>query len=189
MHLWKSLPVILLATLLWPARSDASFHEWEIDQVDSNASGSIQYVSFVLHNPTDDEKFISLSTLQAGLNSNSMGFTNLPSTPVDGSHFLVATPGFAAIAGVTPDFEFPVTPFFNPAGDTVSLQPAIDSLTFGPFVEDGILAATFAGMVLNSPTNFAGDVGFVPEPGTNALMLAGAIGILAVARSSRRLLS
>ena len=188
MRVLISLPLFVLAVLNWTRSSEATFHEWKIDQVYTNVSGTIQYVDFLLTSPTDDERSLQFAQLNANLNSNSMGFTNLPDLPVDGQHFLVATPGFAAIAGVTPDYVFPFTPFFNPAGDTVNYGPNIDTLTFGAF-SDGILAASHGGSVLNSPTNFAGVVGFVPEPTSGVLFIIGVGALLAVACCRTRLLS
>src|SRR5215831_11956611 len=110
------LGTLALIFAVYSRQAEATFHEWKIDQAYSNASGSIQYVDFLLTNPTDNEQFLSSAQFQSSLHT--MGFTNLPSQPVNGQHFLIATPGFAATAGVTPDYTFPATPFFKSSGDT-----------------------------------------------------------------------
>src|SRR4029079_8797579 len=104
MHTSTSLRMLMgFVVALWSQYALATFHEWKIDQVYSNADGSVQYVDFVLAAPSDDERFLFGRTLTAGLNSHSLTFgSDLPSEPVAGQHFLVATPGFAAIAGVLP---------------------------------------------------------------------------------------
>src|SRR6476660_6726239 len=112
----KGLPIVVgLLVGIWSQYALATFHLWKIDQIYSNADGSVQYVNFVLPPPViDNEDALSGKTLTAGLNSNSLTFgSNLPSVPVAGQHFLVATPGFAAVAGVTPDYTFSGGPFFN----------------------------------------------------------------------------
>ncbi len=182
----RILGILYLMTLILTVGSrqaEATFHEWKIDQAYSNASGSLQYVDFLLTNPTDDEQFLSSAQFQSSLHT--MGFTNLPSPPVNGQHFLIATPGFAAIAGVTPDYTFPAVPFFKPAGDTLNYGPFINTLTT-PALNGGKQAFGPGGFVLAKPTNFAGSVGSVPEPSTGLLLLLGAIGAWTLTRRLRR---
>ena len=164
--------VVVIGTIC--STAEATFHEWKIDQAYSNASGTVQYVDFLLTNPTDDEQSLSNAKFQSTLNM--MGFTNLPSPPVNGQHFLIATPGFAAIAGVTPDYTFPATPFFKSSGDTLSYGPGLSVLTT-PALSGGSQAFGPSGFVPARPTNFAGRVGSVPEPATCTLLLLGAAGL------------
>jgi serralysin len=156
-----------------------TFHEWRIDQVYSNASGSVQYVDFVLPFAPDDEQFLAGHTLAAGLNGNTLTFpTNLPSPPVAGQHFLVATPGFAAIAGVKPDYTFSGAPFFNQNGDTLTYALGVDSFTFPALPVDGIHALNKNNSIsINAPVNFAGQTGFVPEPASWVMLSLGALGL------------
>jgi serralysin len=171
MRVLRLLGFLTAIVIICSQQAEATFHEWKIDQVFSNASGTVQYVDFLLTTPTDDEQFLSFAQFASG--SHTMGFTNLPSQPVNGQHFLIATPGFAAIAGVTPDFTFPATPFFNRSGDTVSYASGLDTLTFTA-LPGGKNAVGHGGVVLARPTNFAGAVGSVPEPATGVLLLLGA---------------
>jgi PEP-CTERM motif len=173
--------VMAIATICSTAQ--ATFHEWKIDQAYSNASGTVQYVDFLLTNPTDDEQFLSNAQFQSTLHT--MGFTNLPSPPVNGQHFLIATPGFAALAGLTPDYTFPATPFFNRAGDTLSYGPGLSVLTT-PALSGGSQAFGPNGFVPARPTNFAGRVGSVPEPATGIILLLGAAGLWFFTWRSRR---
>jgi hypothetical protein len=121
------------------------------------------------------------------LNSNSLTFgSNLPSEPVAGQHFLVATPGFAAIAGVTADYTFSSGPFFNPHGDTLNYA-GVDSFTFSALPADGIHALNRNNaIVVNAPINFAGEIGFVPEPATWILLSTGAVGLGVALRRRKR---
>src|SRR6516165_1084241 len=144
-----------------------------MDQGESIARGTTPYVDFLLTNTTDDEQFLSSAQFQSTLHT--MGFTNLPSPPVNGQHFLIATPGFAAIAGVTPDYTFPATPFFKSSGDTLSYGPGLSVLTT-PALSGGSQAFGPSGFVPARPTNFTGRVGSVPEPATCTMLLLGAAG-------------
>ena len=116
-HFCRLLALFAIAATL-PSGAFAQSSTWRFEQIYSNADGSVQYVDFVLPPPViDNEDALSGKTLTAGLNSNSLTFgSNLPSVPVAGQHFLVATPGFAAVAGVTPDYTFSGCPFFNTSG-------------------------------------------------------------------------
>jgi hypothetical protein len=177
------LGIVVLFAAAFPRQAEATYHEWKIDQAYSNATGTVQYVDFLLMNPTDDERFISNAQIQSSLHM--MGFTDLPSVPINGQHFLIASPGFATIAGVTPDFTFTATPFFNHAGDTLSYGPGLNVLTT-PALSGGSQAFGPSGFVLARPTNFAGKVGSVPEPPTCLLLLLGAAGLWILPRRPRR---
>jgi hypothetical protein len=177
----KGLPIVVgLLIGIWSQSALATFHLWKIDQIYSNADGSVQYVDFVLPPVvSDDEDELSGKTLTAGLNSNSLTFgSNLPSVPVGGQHFLVATPGFAAIAGVAPDYTFAGGPFFNTSGDTLNYAGGVDIFTFSTPPLDGIHALNRDNIVvMNAPINFAGQQGFVPEPASWVLLSVGMLGL------------
>ena len=180
MHTSTSLRMLMgFVVALWSQYALATFHELKIDQVYSNADGSVQYVDFVLPAPSDDERFLFGRTLTAGLNSHSLTFgSDLPSEPVAGQHFLVATPGFAAIAGVLPDYTFSGGPFFNPHGDTLVYASSFDTFTFPALPADGIHALNRNNTIaINAPINFAGQAGFVPEPASWILLSIGVVGL------------
>ena len=167
--------------------AQASFHLWQISQVYSNASGTIQYIQF--QQPAvsfDDESFLSFANLSENTFSNLYAFpTDLPSTPGPNSFFLVATPGYAAFPGVpAPDYILPTNKWFDPAGDTINYASVVDNLTLTPGLlpTNGTQAlfrnisthATITGT--NFITNFAGQTGTipvaVPEPATLSALLA-----------------
>jgi serralysin len=171
--------------LLGASSAHATFHEWKIDQVYSNASGSVQYIEF--QQPSfivDDERFLTEASLSDSALGHNYAFpTNLPSAPVANQHFLVATPGYAALPGVpAADYVLPSNDFFSTAGDTITYAGGIDSLTFaaGQLPTDGTnsLHRAWGSTLLtsgpNSATNFAGQSGSVPEPAMLGLMAAGA---------------
>jgi hypothetical protein len=106
------------------------------------------------------------------------------------THFLVATPGFLAVAGIAPDFLIPVG-FLEPGiVDEVALVGA-DAMDFaaGALPTDGVNSLNDPGggdpvfAAAATPTNFARQIGtIVPEPGAG---FAGAVAFACVA--SRKL--
>jgi hypothetical protein len=181
--------VVLLAAA--PAR--ASFHLWQIEEVFSNADGTIQYIEF--HTTSTFNQHVLLGRV---LRSN-QGLTVLDSytfpsnlgTPTQNKFFLVATPAFAAAAGIEPDYTLPAPGFLHlDATDTVLMVGSLTTpFSFDPSAlpTDGVhsldASAGFPAVVAdNTPTNFAGDTGhLVPEPEATALGVtaAGALGLFA----------
>jgi len=82
MRTLRILGLLALLVAICSRQAKATYHEWKIDQAYSNASGTVQYVDFLLTNSTDDEQFLSNAQFNSGVHS--MGFTNLPSPPVNG---------------------------------------------------------------------------------------------------------
>ena len=179
------------ATLAWTAPAHATFHQWKIDEAYSNASGSVQFVEFVLPSSViDDERFVGGLSLTSNAHSYTFS-TDLPSQPQANDHFLVATPGYAALTGVPAvDYVLATNSFFNSAGDTLTYAGGTDTLTFSAAqlptngtdsLNRGYGRSTFATAV-NSPTNFSGDTGSLPEPTTASLLALAALGVLCLRR-------
>ena len=181
---------LILVLASSPAR--ATFHEWRMDEVYSNASGSVQFIEFVEASVvTDDERFVGGQPLTDSALTHTYNFSgNLPSAPAANQHFLVATPGYAALGGVpTADYVLPANNFFSIAGDTLTYAFGVDSLAFtsAQLPTNGSLSlnrtsygsSTYSSLT-NSPTNFAGVTGTVvlPEPTSLALLGVGALSIL-----------
>ena len=187
-HLSLACAVIVATAffLALPKPARATFHLWQIDEVYSSADGTVQFIEF--ENNSDFENFLTNSS---GLTSNANNYTfttNLSSTSTTNKHFLVGTVGYASIAGVpAPDYTVP-NQFFSAAGDTLTLVGSLSgTITFtgAQLPTDGLNSlnrlyngSTNSGFTsaLNSPTNFAGNTGSVPEPTGIALVIsAGAI--------------
>jgi serralysin len=188
--------VVLAATA---PKALASFHEWRISEVFSNASGTVQFIEFQ-HPPTvdDDERFLQGVSFSETAFGNNFSFpSNLPSTPTANAHSLVATPGYAALGGGVPtaDYILPGNNWFSPAGDTLNYFFGIyDNLTFtnAQLPKDGSNSLNRTSFGVNSfaslsasPTNFAGTTGTVPEP--TALAPAAAVALAALRRRRVRL--
>ena len=109
----------------------ASCHLFEIEQVFSNADGTVQFVVLHESDSTSGENlwagwkltFTDASDPSGyGMPPATRSFTfpsNLPSAATAGRRVLVATPGFAALGLVTPDFTMP-TGFLAVSGGTLN---------------------------------------------------------------------
>src|SRR5262245_2097790 len=187
-------------SVLAPGSAQAFGHLWEITEIYWNADGSVQFVELFSEHP--GETGVTGTFLRSDANNRNFDFPSDLTGSTLARQLLVATAAFAAQPGaVTPDYVMP-DGFVRTSGDTIGFwtdgsyffPPALwDSLTFGgatPLPVDGILSLErdhTSGAIaeaLNSPTNFAGDVGSlaVPEPGSAELV---AFGLAALALGAR----
>ena len=160
-----------LAFVFATSNAFAEFHLFQIEQIFTNASGTVQFVVMFEALPTSGEHLWSGQGIVAGTNTFLFP-TDLPSRVTGGKRVLIATQGFAALGIVTPDYVVP-NGFFPIGGGTINYAGA-DQVTYGPLPTDGttaIVAHTGAPRQ-NLATNFAGQsasVGgtqtIVPIPG------------------------
>ena len=167
--------VLIAATvaLLFSTRALAAFHLWEFNEIYTNADGTIQFIEFTTD--TGGENFLEGIRL---ISNSTTGYT-LPCCDLVGDtanqKFLVATSGFAALSGITPDYVMPDNFIAVTGGDTLTLRSVsllADTISF----ESGILPTNGVGSLSfsmigtptpstnNSPTNFAGQTGSVLVP-------------------------
>ena len=98
---------IATVILLAGSYARASFHDWRINEIYSNHSGTVQFVEFT--SATSGQEFLVNQTLISTQGSTSRTFT-FPTNLAAGTanrKFLIATPAFAALGIVTPDFTMP----------------------------------------------------------------------------------
>ncbi|MFO1399545.1 MAG: hypothetical protein U1F48_21040 [Burkholderiales bacterium] len=150
-----------LACLAWLAAApaaEAAFHLFRIEQLYSNADGSVQFVVLRESGGANNENLWAGQSLRATPTGGSVRTftfpTNLP--PNTASHrVLVATPGFAALGLVTPDFTMPAG-FLPVTGGTVSYA-GVSQVTFASLPTDGANALFATGAIgPNVATNFEG---------------------------------
>jgi len=157
----------LLAVLAAPA-AWATFHTYQIDEIFSNADGTVQYV--VLHEAAgaDGQNLWAGHTLQSTSGNTTQTYTfmaNLPggsqgpyggmSAPTAFTRVLVATRGFADLNIVTPDFIVP-NGFLPLANGTVNYA-GVDQVTYTALPTDGVTAVNRSGATIqNLATNYAG---------------------------------
>jgi len=173
-----------LASLLWTLLFTASgafaeFHLFQIEQLFSNADGSVQFVVMHEFTGTNGENFWAnkqFVSMHAGAPNNTFVFpSNLPSAATAGKRVLIGTQGFAALGIVAPDYTVP-NGFLPTSGGTLNYA-GVDSVNFASLPTDGVTAITRNGtMVQNLATNFAGQTGSVTAvlpPPANIVPVAG----------------
>ena len=153
--------------LLAMSAAHAAFHLFRIEQIYSNADGSVQFV--VLHevgNSNGENLWDGITLTSSGTGGTKV-FTfrsNLPSSATAGRRVLVATQGFAALGLVTPDYEIP-NGFLPTAGGTLDYAE-VHQVTYASLPTDGTHAIDASGAVIqNLATNFAGASASVTAPG------------------------
>lgn len=144
--------------------AEGSFHQFRIEQVFSNADGSVQFV--VMHEAFggNGENFWAGQQLRVtdsrGVSQAITFGTNLPSSSTANKRVLIATPGFAALGIVTPDYSIPAH-FLPTDGGTLDYA-GVNRITFSALPTDGATALMASGVaVANVATNFAGVSGSV----------------------------
>jgi len=153
-HLTFLFAAALLAS---PLAADA--HKWEIQEIFSNADGTVQFIEWF--NADDDEDILSVESLSTS-SGGFMSFpSDLPTTLTAGKRLLLATAAFAAIPGApAPDYILP-DGFLSPSGDTITYTGG-DVVSFGALPTDGVTSITRTGTpITNSPTNFNDQTGSV----------------------------
>jgi hypothetical protein len=170
----KTLLATLFGIILATTSAQATFHLWQITQLYSDPTGTVQFIELTNGN-FDGQNLLMGNTITS--NTNSYTFpNNLPFNTAN-HHFLIATPGYAAISGVpAPDYVLPSNNWFSLSSDTINYA-GVNSLTFTPgqLPTDGVNSvnraynSTVLFVAENSPTNFAGAAGRVP-PAPRALL-------------------
>jgi len=158
-----TLVALTLGAITAPA-AFAGAHTWDVNEVFSNASGTIQFVEIKETGGGAGE--IGVGGHQVTSNTRSFTMTSNVASPTSFRHILLATPGFAALPGApTPDYTFPEgsVPFFSAGGDTMRYIP-YDTWIIGAGLipTDGVNSYNRVGGVLaNSPTNYSNQTGSV----------------------------
>ena len=183
----------LAAAVLSAGRAAATYHTFRINEVYSNPSGTVQFIEFREVLGFNGQQFVTQAPDIKSF-AHDFVFPNvLPSSATANKDFLLATIAYEAIAGApTPDYVIPAN-FFNPLGDTLQYgttgqDGTVDLTTFGALPVNPTQSLNRVGtsgntytVGTNSPTNFAGAVGAIPEP-AGGLAIVGAV----VACMSRR---
>ena len=146
----------------------AGGHTWDVNEVFSNADGTIQFIELREANGTPGETGTAGKVISSVDTGKTFTMTSNVASPTSNRHILLATATFAALPGApTPDYIIPVgsLPFFDVTGDQVKYS-TFDTFTFGPVPLDGLNSMNrTGGAALNSPTNYAGQTGSVDASG------------------------
>jgi Ca2+-binding RTX toxin-like protein len=149
-----------------------AFHLFDINEVYSNADGTVQYVELL--GLSNGQNFLSGHTLVAqsssGGGSRTFTFnTNLPDGFTNGKTVLIATQGFADLGLVTPDYIIPAGFLFTAGSTMLNFGEGAD--TFGPasLPLDGVTSLSGNGTAqTNSPRNYAGETGTITADSNTA---------------------
>jgi hypothetical protein len=147
--------------------AQAFFHLWKFAEVFSAADGEVQFIELVSGGSA--ETVAEGATITSTSTGKVFTFPSNLSGNTQNKRLLIATAGFGALAGaVQPDFTLPLTDFFNPNGDTLTLFQfgVIDTRAFTSTPTDGVTSRNFPTNTLaaNSPTNYSGATGSVNVP-------------------------
>jgi hypothetical protein len=149
--------LVLLLAVAAPM-AEATFHLFRIEQLYSNADGTVQFVVLRESSGADGENQWSGRTLRmtGPAGTSTLTFpSNLPSADTGFRRVLVATPGFAALGLVTPDFIMPAG-FLQITSGTLNFA-GVHQVTYATLPTDGANALSSSGAVIpNVATNFAG---------------------------------
>jgi len=182
---------MILILLLMSSQARAAFHLWSISEIYSSADRSVQFVEF--STTFGSQQFVGGQSVTA-FNSNSslsvvftIPLVNLPGDSANKT-FLIATPGFGSLpGGVTPDYVFTTSPFLFAGNGSISFSGG-DSVSYANLPSDNVASLVRSGGTMvfsaaNSPGNFLGQTGSVPEPGVLAIV---GLGVVAAALALRR---
>jgi hypothetical protein len=144
----------------------AEFHLYQIDEIFSNASGSVQYVVMHEFTGSNGENFWHgnpFTSMGSGGNQTFTFPANLPSSSTANTRVLIATQGFANLGLITPDFVVPNN-FLSLTNGTINYA-GVDQVSYAMLPTDGVSALNRNGMtVANVATNFAGQTASVTAP-------------------------
>jgi hypothetical protein len=143
--------------------ASASFHTFQIDEIFSNADGSVQYV--VLHEAANfnGQSFLAGHTFTSTEMSTTQSFTfdsDLSGGNTAGQRVLIASQGFAQMGLVQPDYVVPNG--FLPLTNGTLNYAGVDQVSYTALPTDGVSALDRGGMTVhNLAVNFAGASGSV----------------------------
>ncbi len=168
--------LLVIATGLAAATAHATFHTFRIDQLYSNADGSVQFI--VLReasglNGQNDFAGLSLTATKGGV-AKSFDFPSALPSNTAGRRVLIATQGFVALGSIFADYTVPDR-FLPTDGGTVNFA-GVSSLTYAALPIDGVNALFSSGATApNAPTNFAGATTSVPASAVTAVEFYNAV--------------
>ena len=145
------------ATMLVSSAALAFFHTFQVEQIYSNADGTVQFVTMTTSlNGESFSQGVPFTSMDSAGSQKTFTFPrNLPSSATAGKRILIATQSFAALGIVTPDFV--ITDHFVPTGGgSVGTPYSTLSYAAGQLPTDGMNALYRTGVMPNLATNFAG---------------------------------
>jgi hypothetical protein len=163
MHRLAARFLLALAALAAALPSGAAFHLFIINELYSNADGSVQYIELTaLAGGQQFTQGHSITASSVGVTHSLTLGSNLPGD-TSGHRFLIGTASVTAAFGVTPDYIIPAN-FLFIGGGIVNWGESSDVYTHPALPTNGnALHRTGNQSTTASPQNFAGTIG-TPAP-------------------------
>ena len=155
---------MLGTTLLTTAPAQAAFHAWTIREVDTDASGTLQFIEFFTS--ADGQQFVGGQSISVSSDGSNHVFTIPSHLPGDtaGHAFLVGTASITNFGSPVPNYVMPSN-FLFAGGGTLLFSSAEIGGAYTNLPTNGSLSRTWnAGNAVNSPQNFAGTTGLITIP-------------------------
>jgi len=155
---------LFVALALAASEASATFQSWRIEQVYSNADGTVQYV--VLHESQGlaGERFLAgrmLTSTHGGVTRTFAFPADIPSSLTANKRLLIGTQGLAALNLIVPDYVVP-NGFLATDGATLDYA-GVDQIVYASLPTDGGTAIGRTGTGMPSvATNFAGASAVLP---------------------------
>jgi len=141
----------------------ATFHTYRIEQIYSNADGTIQFVVLKEGEERHGEDLWAghtLTSASGGVRKTFVFPHNLANDATARTHVLVATEGFAALGIITPDYVVPNHFIASPQGSVNFAD--VDEVGYSALPTDGVTAIDRTrNPIPNLATNFAGQTASV----------------------------
>lgn len=147
-------------TLCASLPANAAFHLWNIREVYTDASGTLQFIEFF--SSFGNQQFVNGQQIRITSPTGTNTFTISGNLPADSANraFLIGTAGITNFGAPRPDYVIPSN-FIFPAGGTITFFGA-NSGAYTALPTDGSLSRTWgAGNAVNSPQNFNNQSGTI----------------------------
>ncbi|MFL5329745.1 MAG: PEP-CTERM sorting domain-containing protein [Gemmataceae bacterium] len=178
---------VFCAMTMMPSRVHAAFHAWQINELYSNSTGTVQFIEFTT--PAGGNQFVGGQSITVHNIGDTIQHTFTIPTDLPGDStnhkFLIGTSNLVSSGGPAPDYMFTGPNFLFTAGGSFTFFGANPG-TYNALPTNGTLSYNYPSGTtgINSPTNFSGQVGSVPEP-TTLILAPLALGSLYLAKRRR----
>ena len=174
----RKLPFLIPLLGVFLLASPSAFggaHTWDVNEVYTNADGTIQFVELREANGTPGELGVDGQPMRSlNFPTHLLDLLHAIASPTSNKFLLGGTAAFAAMPG-SPDLDFTIPDGFlrlGTAADSVTYGAPYDTLAVpsGAIPLDGVQSFNDGAVIAdNTPTNYAGEVGFVdasppPQP-------------------------